>query len=360
MVQILAKEVEKANVGVKIQVYPGQSLYKAMEQYKPLTEGQLGWDGNNTLGIGMAGGNVIQRIGEDTYIYAKASSAITKGQVCMFTGAVGASSVITAAPATGVTNGQYIIGLAAESISLNGFGLIQVTGSLKGFDTSAFALGDVLYYDSAVTGGLTATYPTSGPIVTVCAVTNSGNGGSGSVQIRVSVTQRLTASTGISVSQTSSGSTITNTAPDQTVSLTAGTGISVTNTSGAITIANTSPSSGGTVTSVSGTAPISVATGTTTPAISITQAGTSTNGYLSSTDWNTFNNKGNGSVTSVGGTGTVSGISLSGTVTSSGSLTLGGTLDLSSPPAIGGTTPNTGTFTTVTATNFVGISGGTF
>ena len=26
-----------------------------------LTAGQLGWDGNNTLGIGMAGGNVIQR-----------------------------------------------------------------------------------------------------------------------------------------------------------------------------------------------------------------------------------------------------------------------------------------------------------
>ena len=41
MVQIFAKEVEKANVGVKVQVYPGQSLYKAMEQYKPLSEGQL-------------------------------------------------------------------------------------------------------------------------------------------------------------------------------------------------------------------------------------------------------------------------------------------------------------------------------
>jgi hypothetical protein len=53
-----------------------------------------------------------------------------------------------------------------------------------------------------------------------------------------------------------------------------------------------------------------------------------------------------GTVTSVSGTGTVSGISLTGTVTSSGSLTLGGTLDLSSPPAIGGTTPNTGRFTT--------------
>jgi len=55
-----------------------------------------------------------------------------------------------------------------------------------------------------------------------------------------------------------------------------------------------------------------------------------------------------GTVTSVSGTGTVSGISLSGTVTTSGSLTLGGTLDLSSPPTIGNTTPNTGRFTTLT------------
>lgn len=62
-----------------------------------------------------------------------------------------------------------------------------------------------------------------------------------------------------------------------------------------------------------------------------------------------------GTVTSVSGTGTVSGISLSGTVTSSGSLTLGGSLDLSTPPAIGGTTANTITGTTITAnTKFSG------
>ena len=64
-----------------------------------------------------------------------------------------------------------------------------------------------------------------------------------------------------------------------------------------------------------------------------------------------------GSVTSVGGTGTVSGISLSGTVTTSGNLTLGGTLDLSAPPAIGGTTANTITGTTITAsTKFSGTN----
>jgi len=78
----------------------------------------------------------------------------------------------------------------------------------------------------------------------------------------------------------------------------------------------------------SATAPLSI----TTNVISISQATTSTNGYLSSTDWNTFNNKtsNTGTVTSVSGTGTVSGLTLSGTVTTTGSLTLGGTLLLTS------------------------------
>lgn len=47
----------------------------------------------------------------------------------------------------------------------------------------------------------------------------------------------------------------------------------------------------GTVTNVTGTSPISVATGTSTPVVSISQATTSVSGYLSSTDWNTFNGK---------------------------------------------------------------------
>ena len=188
-------------------------------------------------------------------------------------------------------------------------------------------------------------------------------------------------------------------------SLTAGTGVSFSagttyNGSAAITI--TATGSGGTVTSVTGTAPV-VSSGGTTPAISMAAATTSVNGYLTSTDWTTFNGKqaalvsgtniktvngttllGSGdvgtityayggtgqttvttgdvlygsatntwsklgigttgqilrvvsgapawgtdyvgTVTSVGGTGTVNGITLTGTVTSSGNLTLGGTL----------------------------------
>ena len=79
--------------------------------------------------------------------------------------------------------------------------------------------------------------------------------------------------------------------------------------------------SGGTVTSVTGTAPV-VSSGGATPAISMAAATTSVNGYLTSTDWNTFNNKGSGTVTSVA------------------ALTLGTTgTDLSSTVATGTTTP---------------------
>ena len=61
------------------------------------------------------------------------------------------------------------------------------------------------------------------------------------------------------------------------------------------------PAPGG-VTSVTATSPIA-SSGGATPDISISQATTSTNGYLSSTDWTTFNNK--GTVTSVTGTAPV-------------------------------------------------------
>ena len=66
-----------------------------------------------------------------------------------------------------------------------------------------------------------------------------------------------------------------------------------------------------------------------------------------------------GTVTSVSGTGTVNGLTLTGTVTSSGNLTLGGVLDLSSPPAIGGTAAAAGTFTTLRVNSTISLAGST-
>ncbi len=41
MVQMIKKEVEAANVGVKIQVYPGKSLFKPKQQWDAMVKGQL-------------------------------------------------------------------------------------------------------------------------------------------------------------------------------------------------------------------------------------------------------------------------------------------------------------------------------
>ena len=297
--------------------------------------GQLGWDStNNALAIGMAGGNVIQHIGADQYLYIKASAAITKGQVIMFTGSVGASGVLTGAPATGVTDGSYIMGVAAESIANNGFGFVQTFGVLTGINTSGFSDADILWYNPSVTGGLTNTQPSAPNVkVQIAACNKGGSAGGGVITVRVNAGSVLGGTdSNVQFSSLANGDLIryngtywTNVAtiPNSNLQYS-----SITINGSAISLGGSV--SVGTVTSVTGTSPISVATGTSTPAISISQANSTTNGYLSSTDWNTFNNKGSGTVTSVGGTGTVAGITLTGTVTSSGNLTLGGTFALPS------------------------------
>ena len=299
-----------------------------------LTTGQLGWDGNNTLGLGMSGGNIVQEIGLQSYIYGKATSAITKGQLIKKTGANGSSGVITFAPTTAnMTNSGDVIGIAAENIALNAFGYITSVGNLRGFNTTGsssgetWADGDTLYYNPAGNGLMTKTKPSAPNIKTeVAIVTNAGSGGSGSVVVEIihgsqlggtdsnvqtnGVTggqllsydqtngywknTNLAAGTGISVNSATGGTiTVTNSAPDQTVSITAGTGISVSGTYPSFTVANTG------VTSVTGTSPI-VSSGGTTPAISIPQATSSVNGFLSSTDWTTFNSKLTNPMTTLG------------------------------------------------------------
>jgi TRAP-type C4-dicarboxylate transport system substrate-binding protein len=41
MVQMIARDAAAANVGLKIEVYPGESLFKAVEQWNAMTRGQL-------------------------------------------------------------------------------------------------------------------------------------------------------------------------------------------------------------------------------------------------------------------------------------------------------------------------------
>jgi hypothetical protein len=144
--------------------------------------GSLAWnndDNAKTLDLVMEGGAIVQQIGEETFYRVRASSAITAGQVVMFTGTLGSSGGLTAAPATGLTasTGQYLMGIAAESISLNSWGYVTHFGEVRGIDTSGSSAGevwvngDILYYNPSVTGGLTKSVPAApNAKVEICAV----------------------------------------------------------------------------------------------------------------------------------------------------------------------------------------------
>lgn len=158
----------------------------------PTAVGSMYWDGGTTMGV-QATADVLIRVGESEFIYVKASSAITKGQLCYHTGAVGASGVVTAAPTTlNMTYPPDILGVAAESIALNGFGLIQISGLLRGFNTSGSSVGEVwadgdpLYYNPSFVGSMTKTKPSAPSQKTyIGEVVNAGAGSSGSMSVRI-------------------------------------------------------------------------------------------------------------------------------------------------------------------------------
>jgi hypothetical protein len=86
----------------------------------------------------------------------------------------------------------------------------------------------------------------------------------------------------------------------------------------------------GTVTAVTASAPLSATPGN-APNLSIPQATGSQDGYLDSADWTTFNNKGNGTVTSI----------TAGTGLNGGTITSSGTIDLANTAVTPGAYTNT-------------------
>ena len=275
------------------------------------TVARVWWDNASTLHVGMTA-NVTGHVMEDQFYYVKASSGINKGQVAMFTGSVGASGVITVAPATGITDGSYIVGVAAENIATNGFGLIQAFGILRNVDTSTYADGDILWYDPAVAGGLTKTKPSAPNVkAQVAAVVNGGSAGGGSIQVRVnpgsvfggtdSNVQFGTLNNSDLIQYNSTGGYWQNVAPSSI------TGVG--SLANALTIGT-----GLTGTSYNGSSAVTVAIDSTV----VTTSGTQTlTGKTISGASNTLTNIGNGSLTnsSVTVNGTAISLGASGTVT---------------------------------------------
>lgn len=343
-----------------------------------LAAGRMWYDGTTgSLNFGMGGGNITQQVGEEIFVYGKASAAITEGQLVMKTGVVGASGVITFAPTSAnITDDNVIIGIATENIALNGFGRVTAFGVVHGINTSAFTDGATLWYDpTSSTGGMTATKP-SAPNVKceVGIVINAGSGSSGSIQVEIIHGTKLGGSdsnvgfgtlangdliqynsslgywTNVATSTVSVG-TATNLAgggagyvPYQTGSgatsfVSAGTSGQVLTSNGTSAPTWTTPTAYATVTDDTTT------NATRYPLFAAATSGNLTTEYTSSTKYQFNPSTGVLTATSFSGAGAFTTLSASSTVSGTGFSTY-----LASPPAIGGTAAAAGTFTTLTAT----------
>ena len=207
----------------------------------------------------MGNGNITQQVGEEIFVYGKASAAITDSplQIIYHTGTVGASSVITFGPTVaGITDANAIIGIATESLAHNDFGRATVFGVVRNITTDGTAFGqtwaddDVIWYDP-VTGNPTNVEPVAPNIkVQVGLVIKAGSGGSGSFQVGINRGSTL----GGTDSNVQFGTLANNNliAYDSTLGY----------------WKNVTSSALGFVTSVTGTSPV-VSSGGTTPAISL-------------------------------------------------------------------------------------------
>ncbi|MEI6590163.1 MAG: hypothetical protein WCO38_09505 [Verrucomicrobiota bacterium] len=275
------------------------------------------------------------------------------------------TSVTGTAPIVSSGGNTPAISIPAATTSVNGYLTSTDWNTFNGKQPAGTYVNSV----SGTTGRITSTGGTTPVIDLASGVATAGTTGS-STLIPVVTIDTYGRVTGITTAANPQGTvtSVTGTAPvvssggnTPAISMAAATGsVNGYLTSTDWTTFNNKSNTNGTVTSVAaltlGTTGTdlssTVANGTTTPVITlqVPTASAANRGALSAADWTTFNNKtsNTGTVTSVGGTGTVNGLTLTGTVTTSGSLTLGGTLDLSAPPAIGATTPSTGAFTTLT------------
>ena len=259
--------------------------------------------------------------------------------------------------------------LLQNGTGTNGYEYVcNASGTVNfGAGNIAFSVGDIVIYTAGVWTRIPAS-SSSGTTNNAITFTNTGGNATGttfngSTAVTIDYSTLGASPLAGSSSLVTVGTIATGVWNGTLISPTYG-GTGVNNGSATLTLAGNVTFAGAYATSITSTASTSVTMPTSGYLISsvsalpgaVTGTPSSTTYLRGDGQWAAVSAGGGGTVTSVSGAGTVSGLTLTGTVTSSGALTLGGTLDLSAPPAIGSATPNTGRFTTITSTQSTGTA----
>jgi hypothetical protein len=238
--------------------------------------------------------------------------SIPKGSVVYINGATGNKPTIALSQANSDATSAQTLGLLQATLANNAEGYVVIVGAITDLNTSAFSEGQQLYLSPTTAGAYTATKQYAPNHLVYIGVVSRSHVSLGTIEVKVQNGYEMDELHDVSAQTPSNNDglfyeTSTGLWKNKSIS----------------TILGYTPYNG-TDTSIkalfSATTPLSYSNGV----YSISQATTSSNGYLSSTDWNTFNGKTSnaGTVTSV--TMTVPlGLTVSGSpITTSGTLAL--------------------------------------
>ena len=151
-------------------------------------QGTLSWNSDDqTLNLNL--GTASLQIGQEQYFFAKATEAISNGEVVMFAGAQGDHLLIAKADHDSVGfDPSYVVGVATQDFANNDFGYVTVFGKVRDLDTSAYSEGTVLYFDPDTAGGLTSTKPTPPDHIIQCAAVVRSHAEEGTLLVRLTHT----------------------------------------------------------------------------------------------------------------------------------------------------------------------------
>ena len=254
-----------------------------------------------------------------TYVRNATGATLTKGTVVYITGAIGQTPTVSKASAASDATSAQTLGVLAVDIPNNSNGYVTIIGFVDDIDTSMYSDGQQLYLSGTTAGTMTATKPKAPTHLVYVAVVEYANPIHGKLFVKVQNGYELDEIHDVQITSPANGQTIIY---DSATSLWKNALVNLaSNVTGNLPVTNLNSGTG--------------ASGTTF--------------WRGDGTWATPTG-GSGTVTQVNTSGSVSGITLTGgPITTTGTVTLGGSLDLSAPPAIGGTTPNNITGVQITA-----------
>ena len=266
--------------------------------------GILRWnDSDGTLDLGLKGGNVTLQVGQEMVarvVNKTGADLLESGyKVVRISSAQGQRLAVQLAQANNDTNSTDTIGIVTETIANNQEGFITILGQVKEINTTGslqgetWADGDVLYLSPTTAGNITNIKPVAPSHMVVVGYVEYAHSQHGKIYCKTQNGYELEELHNVLISSVANNQ-----------GLFYETATSLWKNKSIATVLGYTPIS---LTSLSGVSPLSY--NNTTGAFSISQAGVSGDGYLSSTDWNTFNNKQNAGnyITALSGEATASG-----------------------------------------------------